>query len=116
MSANIGELRGGLVDIALSADQQAVLEGCRRSGRKGSITITLTYEPSGPDNTEIAMTAKWTKKIPADPGLNDKSIFILNQNNDLVKDIAQNQPQLRGVSGEDEAADGASPSERRFGR
>lgn len=115
LSANLGELRGGLVDIALSTDQQAILEGCRRSGKKGSLTLTLTYEPSGPENTEIFVTAKWSKKIPVDAGLNDKSIYLLNQNNDLVKDIAQNQPSLRGVGGEDEAADGSSPSERRFG-
>lgn len=115
ISANLGEARGGLVDIAISADQQAVLEGCRRSGKKGSITVTFTYEPHGPDNTEIHMTVKWSKKVPVDPGLNDRSIFILNQNNDLVKDISQNQPQLRGVGGEDDRADGSSPGERRFG-
>ena len=115
LSANLGELRGGLVDIALSQDQQAVLEGCRRSGKKGSITLTITYEPHGPDNTEIFVTAKWTKKIPVDAGLNDKSIYLLNNNNDLVKDIAQNQPQLRGVVGGDDRADGSSPGEQRGG-
>lgn len=80
---------------------------------RGSITLTLTYEPHGPENTEIFVSAKWTKKIPVDAGLNDKSIYLLNNNNDLVKDIAQNQPQLRGVGGGDDRADGSSPGEQR---
>lgn len=115
LSQILASLRGGLVDIELSKKHKDVLEAVRRSGSKGSITLTITFDPKGEHNTEIHTTCKYSTKTPPDPGSADVSILFLNNNNDLVRDNAVQQG-LRGVDGGDnDRADGSSPAEQRFG-
>lgn len=100
VSQTLGQLRGGLVDIQISAAENKLLEAIRRSGKKGKLTITLTYDPKGSENTEVHVSAKFAVNAPADPGINDPSIFFLNNDNHLVRQ-SQEQLGLRGIDKDD---------------
>lgn len=107
------ELRGGLVVLKASEELSQVIKACAYSGKSGEMTIKLKIEPAGADNKEMHVTAKVSSKRPADPGLEDRSIFF-NNNGDLVRDLPQQKNLLSGVEAGN--ADGGSPADaRRFG-
>ena len=116
MSANkeivrvLGELRGGLVAIDASQKLEDVVRACQASGKKGTITITLTVQPVGSGNVEMNVSAKVAAKAPADPNIEERSIFFA-QNGQLVRHDPR-QGQLYG--GPKLAADGSSPGEQGF--
>lgn len=105
----LNELRGGLVALDIAQKQEEVINAIQNAGKKGSITITLTYEPVGASNKEIHLSAKVTSKKPADPGLEERSIFYA-QHGQLHRHDPDQRDLYRGPVG---VADGSSPAEQR---
>lgn len=80
------ELRGGLVQKQASDHLQELVKRVKDSGRKGSITITLSIEPHGKDNMEAYVYAKVTSKLPPAPEIADASVFFATDKGDLLRD------------------------------
>lgn len=102
------ELRGGLVALDVAQKMEEVVKAVQSSGKKGSITLTLTFSPVGANNSEIHVTSKASAKAPADPNIEERSIFYAEHGqlhrNDPRQGQLYNGP--RGV------ADGSSPAEQ----
>ena len=106
----LGEMRGGLVALDIAQKQEELIHAIQTAGKKGSITITLTYQPVGASNKEIHVTSKVTSKAPADPGLEERSIFYAAHGQLHRND--PNQPDMYGGPRRADSADGSSPGEQ----
>lgn len=95
------ELRGGLVQKQASDHLQELVKRVKESGRKGSITITLSLEPHGKDNMEAYVYAKVTSKLPPAPEIADASVFFATDKGDLLRD----HPDQRTIKGLEVASD-----------
>lgn len=108
----LGECRGGLVELDLSQKLSDLVTACQESGKKGTITVTMTIDPHGAENREMHVSVKSAVKAPAKPDMEERSIFFAVRG-DLVRDDPNQQRLgLRGVDS-GERADGSSPAEQR---
>lgn len=106
----LAEARGGLVANELDDALRQAVERSQESGLKSSITVTLTLEPHGKDNKEMHVGVKFAAKLPAKPGLDEKSIFFAVRGG-LVRDDPDQESLFRGPRAV-EKADGSSPAEQ----
>ena len=109
------DLRGGLVAIETGKQLERLIESIQETGGKGKLTITLDLTPKGKQNREVHITAKVAVKAPANPDLEERSIFYVQRGQLTRNDPeALDQPGLRGVpSAEDhESDDEGSPAAR----
>lgn len=81
----LDSVRGGLVVLEADRLLQQVVTACQQSGKKGTLTITMTIEPSGAENREMQVTVKLGHKAPPAPGLQDSSTFFA-QRGQLLRD------------------------------
>lgn len=107
----IRSLRGGLVSRDLDRQLTQVIEACQDAGKKGTLTIKLTFDPHGRENKEMHVTAKTTISAPANPDLLEPAIYFAVRGQ-LVKDSPEqaSMPGLDVVDGG--RADGSSPAEQ----
>lgn len=96
----LGELRGGLVALDASRQLERVITAVQSSGKKGSITIRLDISPVGSENAEMHVTAKVTNTTPAEPGLQERSIFYAQRGQ-----LHRNDPNTRQPYGGPVAVD-----------
>jgi hypothetical protein len=108
----LSELRGGLVSLDLSRRQTDLVKACREAGKKGKITLELTYEPRGAGNREMHITPKIKMATPPAPDLEERSIFFTGDNGQLHRHDPNQGDLYRGPK---LAADGSSPAEQRTG-
>lgn len=97
------DLRGGLVAIQTAKDLERLIEACQETGGKGKLTITLDLAPKGKQNREIHISAKVTAKAPANPDLEERSVFYA-QRGQLTRtdpEARDDQPNLTGVPAPD---------------
>lgn len=111
----LGEIRGGMfVNEATEALRQAV-ERCQESGKKATLTISITLEPHGRDGREMHVKPKLAVKLPARPDTEDAGIFYVERGNLVREDPRQAGmfgPRAVDLEGE---ADGRSPAESAAG-
>lgn len=94
----IAEIRGGLP--ARHADQLVTdaINAARSSGKKATVTLTLTFEPHGRENREIHVALKSKATLPAAPDLEEKSIYFVSHKGLTRDDPEQgNLPGVRAV-------------------
>lgn len=107
----ISELRGGLVALNASQQLEEVINAVQASGKAGKLTLELTLKPVGLGNREMHVSATVKAKAPANPDLEERSIFFAENGQLLRHDPRQTQlyggPQVVG------RADGSSPAEQR---
>lgn len=106
----ISELRGGLVAIDASQQLEKLVQACQASGKKGTISLTLTIQPVGSNVAgaqEVHVSAKIATKAPAAPDLEERSIFFA-QGGQLHRHDPRQSDMYRGPQG---VANGGSPSE-----
>lgn len=78
----IGRIDGGLAIETADAQLREVLKAVNRTGKKGTVTLTLEVQPNG--ETGFAASAKVTAKAPSlDFG---KSFFFLGRDGDLTRE------------------------------
>lgn len=109
----LGEQRGGLVALNIAQQQEEVIKAIQAAGKKGSMTITISYEPVGSGGKEVHVTTKVTTKKPADPNIEERSIFYA-QHGQLHRDDPDARPMYGGPQAVGKA-DGSSPAEQRTG-
>ena len=104
------ELRGGLVALNAAQQMEEVIRAVQESGKTGTVTLTLTFKPVGSGNREIHVSAKVAAKAPANPDLEERSIFFADESGQLHRNDPR-QGQL--YNGPQAVADGSSPAEQR---
>jgi len=110
----LGEQRGGLVALNIAQKQEEVIEAIQAAGKKGSLTITINYEPVGSGGKEVHVTTKVAIKKPADPNIEERSIFYA-KHGQLHRDDPDARPHYGGPQRDTGRADGSSPAEQRTG-
>ena len=117
----LGECRGGLVARSLDQELEKLINAVQYSGKKGTITLQLSFDPHGVENREIHVTAKTTVKAPPEPGLDERSIFFAARGQLVRHDPLQRQlysgPESvknSGGEGEEEAAQQETRPARAF--
>lgn len=77
----VGRIDGGLAIETADEQLREVLNAVNRTGKKGSVTVTLEVQPNG--ETGFAASAKVTAKAPAlDFG---QSFFFMGRDGDLTR-------------------------------
>lgn len=104
----LGEVRGGLVARDLAQKLEDAVTAAQVSGKKATITVTMTLDPHGKDNREMHVSVKSAVKLPAEPGLDERSIFYAQRGQLLRND--PDQPDL--YAGPRGVANGGSPAEQ----
>lgn len=105
-------LRGGLVSREMDRQLSTLIEACRDAGKKGTMTIKLTFDPHGRENKEIHVVAKCTTTAPVNPDLAEPAVFFAVRGGQLVRDNPQ-QETMQGLDVVDGGrADGSSPAEQ----
>ena len=107
----LGELRGGLVVLDIAQKQEEVIKAIQDAGKNGEITIKLKYAPVGSGNREVHVSAAVTAKKPADPGLEERSVFFA-EHGQLHRHDPRQGDMYRGPTAV--RADGSSPAEQGF--
>ncbi len=108
----LGELRGGLVALQLSQEQEKLITACQATGKKGTLTISLEFQPVGSGNREMHIKSKISAKIPTDPGLEERSIFYAERGQLHRHDPNQGDLYRGPRSADTGVADGSSPAEQ----
>lgn len=109
-----GEMRGGLPHADATQKLQDLVKQCEYTGRPGTITVTLKVEPRGTQNKEMHVSAKISTKLPADPNVEEKSVFFA-VHGDLLREDPSSQPRL-GLSGVPSPFDSEEPGGVEEGR
>ncbi len=110
-SMMLSQLRGGLIQTDLSHKLADLVTACQASGKKGSITLTITLDPKGSENREMNVTAKVATKTPPGPDLDERTIFYAQRGQLLRNDPNQQNLGFRSV--DSDRADGGSPADER---
>lgn len=103
----ISEIRGGLP--ARHTDQlvEDAIRAAQASGKKATVTMTLTFEPHGRDNREMHVSLKSKATLPAAPDLEEKSIYFVSRKGLTRDDPEQDTlPGIRGVETDRTGTDG----------
>lgn len=114
----IKQVRGGLPEKHASQQFEDLIRACKDSGKKGTITLTVTVEPHGKDNTEMYLYVKSKTTLPTNPDLHEPGIFFTTRNGTLVRDDPNQQDLgLRGIGGGDgeEEASNTGDNIKKFG-
>tara|TARA_R110002051_G_scaffold325869_1_gene432646 strand:+ start:3263 stop:3589 length:327 start_codon:yes stop_codon:yes gene_type:complete len=80
----IGRIDGGMAVETADEQLREVLNAVNRTGKKGTVTVTLEVQPNG--ETGFAASAKVTAKAPAlDFG---QSFFFMGRDGDLTREAS----------------------------
>ncbi len=109
----ISEIRGGLPATQIDQQIEQAVAAAAASGKKATITITMSIEPHGKDNREMHISLKSALKAPNAPDLEEPSIYYRGQrSNELLRNDPLEQPNMFDRSGR---ADGGAPADDRTG-
>lgn len=112
----INQVRGGLPAKHASQQFEDLIRACKDSGKKGTITLTVTVEPHGKDNKEMYLYVKSQTKLPTNPDLNEPGIFFTTRSGQLVRDDPdQTTLGLRDITGGGDGEEEANNGDRKFG-
>lgn len=85
-SQMLGLLRKGAIDADLTENINGLASACKRTGGKGSISLTLTIDPHGSKNSEMHFTIKSSVKLPQNPDVSDTTVLYLTDDGTLSTD------------------------------